>query len=141
MHHLLGALLTPLLPFIRDEFILDYTQAGWLLSAYSWAYGISQLPAGYLANRIGLRLIMTIGISGVALVGLLVGISTSYYMMAVFLVFLGLLGGGYHPSSAPLISELVEPDKRGVVLGIHQMGGTSSFFLSLLSAAAVLSLK
>ena len=137
MHHLLGALLTPLLPFIRDEFFLDYTQAGWLLSAYSWAYGISQLPAGYLANRIGLRLIMTVGISGVALVGLLVGISTSYLVMVIFLVFLGLLGGGYHPSSAPLISELVEPDKRGVVLGIHQMGGTSSFFLSPLIAVGI----
>jgi len=77
MHYLLGALLTPLLPFIRDEFVLDYTQAGLLLSVYSWAYGISQLPAGYLANRVGLRLIMTIGISGVAVVGLLVGLSTS----------------------------------------------------------------
>jgi len=137
MHHLLGALLTPLLPFIRDDFFLDYTQAGWLLSAYSWAYGISQLPAGYLASKLGLRLIMTIGISGVAVVGILVGLSPSYYVMAIFLVFLGLLGGGYHPSSAPLVSELVEPDKRGVVLGIHQVGGTTSFFLSPLIAVGI----
>lgn len=137
MHHLLGALLTPLLPFIRDEFVLDYTQAGLLLSLYSWAYGISQLPSGYLANKIGLRLIMTIGISGVALVGLLVGLSTSYLVMAIFIVLLGLLGGGYHPSSAPLVSELVEPKKRGMLLGIHQVGGTSSFFLSPLIAVGI----
>jgi MFS family permease len=139
MHHLLGALLTPLLPFIRDEFVLDYTQAGWLLSAYSWSYGVSQIPAGYLSEKIGLRLIMTIGISGVALVGILVGVSTSYWMMAVFLVILGLLGGGYHPASAPLISELVEPEKRGVVLGIHQVGGTCSFFLTPLIAVGIAS--
>ena len=137
MHHLLGALLTPLLPYIRDDFLLDYTQAGWLLSAYIWSYGISQLPAGYLSNKIGLRLIMTIGISGVALVGVLVGISNSLYVMIVFLVFLGLLGGGYHPSSAPIISDLVESDKRGVVLGIHQLGGTGSFFLSPLIAVGI----
>jgi len=139
MHHLLGALLTPLLPFIRDEFVLDYTQAGWLLSAYSWSYGVSQIPAGYLSEKIGLRLIMTIGISGVALVGILIGVSTSYWMMAVFLVILGLLGGGYHPASAPLISELVEPEKRGVVLGIHQVGGTCSFFLTPLIAVGIAS--
>lgn len=140
MHHLLGALLTPLLPFIRDEFFLDYTQAGLLLSVYSWVYGISQLPAGYVASRIGLRLIMTIGISGVAVAGILVGLSPSYAVMVVFLAFLGLLGGGYHPSSAPLISELVESNKRGTVLGIHQMGGTTSFFLSPLIAIGIASL-
>ncbi len=137
MHHLLGALLTPLLPFIRDEFVLDYTQAGWLLSAYSWAYGVSQIPAGYLTNKIGLPLIMTIGISGVAVVGIFIGVSPSYYIMAVFLIFLGLLGGGYHPASAPLISELVEPEKRGMVLGIHQVGGTCSFFLTPLIAVGI----
>jgi MFS family permease len=139
MHHLLGALLTPLLPFIRDEFVLDYTQAGWLLFAYSWAYGISQIPAGYFTDKIGSRLIMTIGISGVALVGFLVGVSASYYMMVIFLVLLGLLGGGYHPASAPLISELVEPEKRGVVLGIHQVGGTCSFVLTPLIAVGIAS--
>lgn len=137
MHHLLGALLTPLLPFIRDEFVLDYTQAGWLLAAYYWAYGVSQVPAGYLSNKIGLRLIMTIGISGVALVGILIGISPSYYVMAGLLVILGLLGGGYHPASAPLISGLVEPEKRGMVLGIHQVGGTCSFFLTPLIAVGI----
>jgi FSR family fosmidomycin resistance protein-like MFS transporter len=139
MHHLLGALLTPLLPFIRDDFLLDYTQAGWLLSAYSWSYGVSQIPAGYLSDKIGLRLIMTIGISGVALVGIIIGVSPSYYMMAIFLVLLGLLGGGYHPASAPIISELVEPEKRGLVLGIHQVGGTCSFFLTPLIAVGIAS--
>jgi len=57
--------------------------------------------------------------------------------MAIFLVLLGLLGGGYHPSSAPLVSELVEPEKRGTVLGIHQAGGTCSFFLSPLIAVGI----
>jgi FSR family fosmidomycin resistance protein-like MFS transporter len=137
MHHLLGALLTPLLPSIRDQFALDYTQAGFLVSAYSWAYGISQVPAGYLSGKVKLRLIMTIGISGVALAGILVGVSTSFYMMIVFLVFMGLLGGGYHPASAPLVSESVDPRNRGVALGIHQVGGTCSFVLMPLIAVGI----
>ncbi|MFC1942185.1 MFS transporter [Chloroflexota bacterium] len=136
-HHLLGALLTPLLPFIRDEFALDYTQAGLLLSVYTWTYGIGQLPAGWLADRVGPRLLLTIGISGVALAGLLVGLSTTYILMAVFLVLLGLAGGGYHPSAAPLISSLVKPEKRGSILGIHQIGGTVSFFLAPLIAVGI----
>lgn len=136
-HHLLAALLMPLLPFIRDDFALDYTQAGWVVSAFTLSYGISQLPAGWLADRIGPRKVITMGISGVALSGLLVGLSPTYVMMMVFLVLLGAMGGGYHPSAVPLLAAAVEPKNRGRVLGLHQLGGTSSFFLAPLIAATV----
>ena len=54
-HHLLTALPVPLLPMIRDDFGLDYTQSGLVITAFSLAYGIGQLPAGWLADRIGTR--------------------------------------------------------------------------------------
>ena len=47
-HHLLTALPVPLLPFIRDNFSLDYAHAGLLVSVFSIAYGVSQLPSGWL---------------------------------------------------------------------------------------------
>ena len=96
-HHLVSALLVPLLPFIRDDLSLDYTQTGWLVSAFTLAYGISQLPAGWIADRIGRRVVITIGIVGGALTGLIIGLSTTYIMMIVFLVLMGIAGGGYHP--------------------------------------------
>jgi len=136
-HHLVAALLIPLLPFIRDDFVLDYTQAGWLVSAFTLSYGISQLPAGWLADRIGSRIVLTIGISGVALSGLLVGLSPTYVMMILFLVLLGATGGGYHPSAAPLVTASVEPKNRGSALGLHQIGGSASFFLAPLIAVAI----
>ena len=136
-HHLLTALPVPLLPFIRDDFALDYTQSGLVISAFFVSYGISQLPGGWLADRIGPRILITIGICGVALAGLLVGLSQTYIMMIVFLVIMGVLGGGYHPSTPPLVSALVEPKNRGRALGLHMMGGSASFFLAPLIAAAM----
>ncbi len=136
-HHLLTALPIPLLPLIRDDFALDYTQSGLVLSAFTLSYGIGQLPSGWLADRIGPRILLTIGISGVALAGLLVGLSQTYMMMIVFLALMGLLGGGYHPASPPLISASVEPRKRGRALGLHAIGGSASFFLAPLIAAAI----
>lgn len=136
-HHLFSALLVPLMPLIRDEFALDYTKSGLLLSVFSLSYGISHLPAGWLADRIGARILLTIAICGVALAALLVGLSQTYTMMLGSLALMGLLGGGYHPTSPPLISALVKPKNRGSALGIHLIGGSASFFLAPLIAAAI----
>jgi MFS family permease len=136
-HHLLTAIPVPLLPMIRSEFGLDYTQSGLVISAFSLAYGIGQLPAGWLADRIGRRVMITIGILGVAACGLVVGLSHTYIMMIVFLALMGLMGGGYHPSASPAISASVEPQNRGAALGFHIIGGSASYFLAPLAAAAI----
>ena len=136
-HHIVSALLTPLLPFIRNDFSLGYTQIGFLLSAYSLAYGFSQLPAGWLADRIGPRIVLTCGVSGVALAGVIAGLSPHYFILASALVLMGIMGGGYHPAASPLVSAAVEPAMRGRALGFHQVGGAMSFFLAPVIAAAL----
>ena len=136
-HHLLTALPIPLLPMIRRDFDLDYTQAGLVISAFTLAYGLSQLPAGWLADYIGRRIMITIGIAGVALAGLMVGLSQTYIMVMIFLVLMGFMGGGYHPAAPPMISESVQPERRGWALGLHMIGGSASYFLAPLIAAAI----
>ena len=136
-HHLPGALITPLSPLIRNDFSLDYTRWGWVASSYLICYGVSQLPGGWLADRFGPRIIITIGISGVAIAGLLAGLSVNYIMLIAFLALAGILGGGYHPSSVPLISKFTDPQKRGRALGLHQIGGAASHFLAPLIAGAL----
>jgi MFS family permease len=136
-HHLLTALVTPLLPMIRSDFSLDYTQAGWVISAFHLSYGIGQLPSGWLADRIGPRIMITIGICGVALAGFFVGLSQTFLMMILFLILMGLMGGGYHPSAPPIISASVPPGNQGRALGFHMIGGSASFFLAPLIAAAI----
>jgi len=138
-HHLLTALPIPLLPFIRDEFALDYTQSGLVISAFGLSYGISQLPAGWLSDRISPRIIIILGISGVAVFGFLVGVSQTFTMMIIFLVLMGMAGGGYHPTAPALISAAVEPKIRGRALGFHTVGGSASFFLVPIIAAAMAS--
>jgi len=108
---------------------------GALGSAYNLPYGLAQLPGGWLADRIGPRKLILVGISGVAAAGLLVGLSPTYLVLAIFLVILGLAGGGYHPAASPLVSASVSEQNRGRALGLHQIGGTASFFLAPLIAA------
>lgn len=136
-HHLLTALPQPMQPFIQDEFKLNNAQLGGIASAFSLSSGIAQLPAGLLADRIGPTILITVGIVGVGVGGLLVGLSHTYVMLMVFLVFMGLMAGGYHPASTPLISMSVPTNQRGRALGLHLIGGNSSFFLAPLIAGSI----
>ena len=136
-HHLVTALPAPLLPYIRDAFVLDYTRAGFIISAFGVIYGVCQLPAGWLADRLGPRILLTLGVVGVGVAGLLVGVSPNYSILIAGLVLMGMLGGGYHPASTTMISAVIEPKTRGQALGFHLVGGSFSYFLAPLVAAGI----
>lgn len=138
-HHLLTALVVPILPYIRDGFGLTYAQSGVVVSAFTLSYGIGQLPAGWLADRLGRGYLITIGIAGVALAGAVAGLTTTYAGLIAALIALGIAGGGYHPSAAPLITASVPPERRGRALGLHLVGGSASHFVTPLLGAAIAS--
>ncbi|MBN1102312.1 MAG: MFS transporter [Deltaproteobacteria bacterium] len=136
-HHLLTALPIPLLPMIRSDFGLDYTRAGLVVSAFNLAYGIGQVPAGWITDRVGARIMITIGICGVAVAGFLVGLAPTYWALITFMGLMGLMGGGYHPAAPPVIAAAVEPKKLGRGLGLHMIGGSASYFLAPIIAAGI----
>ncbi len=136
-HHLLTALPTPLLPFMRDEYHLDYVRSGLIISVFTITYGLSQLPAGWLADRFGTKRLLVAGIVGVALSGILVFFTPGYLLLLACLVLMGLVGGGYHPAAPPLVCATVPPASRGRALGVHAVGGSASFMVAPLVAAAV----
>jgi FSR family fosmidomycin resistance protein-like MFS transporter len=136
-HHLLTALPQPMLPFIQQEFNLNYAKSAVMTSAFSLSSGAAQLPSGWLADRIGPTILITIGTLGVAIGGFFVGFSHTYIMLIIAMVFMGLMAGGYHPASTPLISLSVPAKQRGRALGLHLIGGNSSFFLAPLIAGGI----
>ncbi len=138
-HHFLMALQQPLFPAIRDYFkIGGYFEASAIPSAFAFASATGQLPAGWFADRFGPTPLIMIGTLGVAVAGILVGLSPNFIMFIVFLILMGLLSGGYHPAATPLISASVEPRLRGRALGFHLVGGNAAFFVSPIIAAAIL---
>jgi MFS transporter, ACDE family, multidrug resistance protein len=137
-HHLLTALPGPLLPSIRDTLGLSNFQATWVTTAYALASGAGNVPAGRLADKIGPTILMTVAIVGVAVGGLLTGLSNSYLMFMIFLILMGFMTAGYHPASSPMILSAVEPEKRGRAMGWHLAGGNLSFFVAPLLAGAIM---
>jgi MFS family permease len=138
-HHFLMALTQPLLPSIRSYFNVNtYGEASYVPMAFALASATGQLPGGWLADRIGPTVLIMIGTLGVAVAGVLVGISTTYVMLIAFLMLMGLLSGGYHPAATPLISASVPPQQRGRALGLHLVGGNAAFFVAPIIAAAII---
>ena len=139
-HHVIPAIIVPLLPYIRSTFALSYAHSGLLVSALSVTYGIAQLPAGWLSDRLGPRFLIGVAIVGVALAGLGMGLSPSFPIVIVCLIAMGVMGGGYHPAAASLISMTFEPKRQGRALGVHLSGGSASYFLSPLIGVALASI-
>ena len=135
-HHVITAIAAPLLPLIRTNFSLSYTQSGVLLSAFTIAYGVGHLPAGWLSDRISPVLMIFIGIAGVAIAGVMFGLAPSFSLLVAANALIGLTGSGYHPAASYLISRVAKPEQRGSALGVHVIGGSSSYFLAPLLAGA-----
>ncbi|MFC2044080.1 MFS transporter [Chloroflexota bacterium] len=136
-HHVVGSILRPLMPMIRTDLGLSYTQSGLTMSAFSVTSGISQLPSGWLADRFGSRLMVLLSVTGVAIAGLLIGLSHSYMALIAFLVVAAIMGGGYHPAASATVSMSVPPEYRGRTLALHMIGGSSAFWIVPLLAAPI----
>ncbi len=134
-HHVITAITSPLLPMIRGDLHLSYTQSGIVLSAFTLSYGIAQLPVGWLLQRVKPYLFVFMGIAGVGVSGILIGVSKGFLLLVIFQLLMGIMGSGYHPTAIFFISQVIEKDKKGKALGIHTIGGSMSYFIAPVVAA------
>ncbi|UCC16272.1 MAG: MFS transporter, partial [Dehalococcoidales bacterium] len=136
-HHGIGAMMNPLQPMIRNDLKLSYTQIGLMRGAFQLTGGLSQLPAGIIADKLGVRIMVLLGVTGVAIAGFFLGFTHSYTWLVAFMIVSAILGAGYHPASAAAISSSVREEYRGRTLGIHLIGGTSAFWIFPLIATPI----
>jgi MFS family permease len=136
-HHVTNTLLEPLLPLIRDSFGLSYAQSGFLVSAFSVSQGLSQAPVGAMADRVGSRPVMTIGLILTGAMCFTIGLAGDYVQLLLLLVGLGIIAGPYHAPAAALLAQVFSSERRGGVLGMHTVGGNFSFLATPLLAGGL----
>lgn len=135
--HVSTSLLSALLPFIRDTFALSNTQAGFAVTAYTIASGITNAPFGLLADRIGARRVIIGGLVVVGLASVGIGLAGSYPLLLLGLVVMGIAAGTYHAPASALIAETFSFERRGVALGTHTTAGHLAFFAAPLVAGTL----
>lgn len=129
-HHVCTGAIIPLLPMIRESFGLNYFQSGLLVSCFSIAYGFGNIPMAIIADRFSRRLVIILGLFGVSLISIGVSCTRTFWQMIPFLIIMGIIGASYHAPSSSFISQMLPIDKRGRGIGLHFIGGSSSFLLT-----------
>jgi MFS family permease len=136
-HHVTNSLLSALLPFIRDAFGLSYLEAGFAVTAYTIASGVTNAPWGILADRVGARRVIVLGLVLIGVSSVAIGGSNVYWQLLLALGVMGIASGSYHAPASAIIAETFSRARRGVAMGTHTTAGHLSFFAAPLLAGTL----
>ena len=98
---------------VRSEMHLSATQMGWLLSAFSFAYGFAQLPLIGLLDRAGTRYVLGVGLTLWSAAQMLTGFVRSLGVFLVLRVLLGIGEAPFYPSGIRSTREWFPESTRG----------------------------
>jgi MFS family permease len=120
--HLFEGVLPPLIPLLMLEFGTDYFHLGLVVTVFSYAFGIGSLPAGFLADKIGPRRLITLFLFGAGILALGVWSMNSLVHYGLLMGGIGFFCSTYHPASNTLISLAIR--EKGKAFGIHGIAGS-----------------
>ncbi len=127
-----------LLPLIGKELGLSYTQIGFLMSAQHLAGALSSLPGGMLVDAIGKNgYLMAASLFWVGVPYALMSLTNSMWMLVVCVMLIGIGNNLWHPAAIPTLAHRY-PQRKGLVLSFHGMGGNVGEALAPLAAGTLL---
>jgi MFS family permease len=127
-----------LLPLIGNELGLSYAQIGSILTTQAMAGAISNIPGGLFVDSIGRKgLLMAVSLFWIGAPYLLMGFSHDYWLLLTCAALVGIGNNLWHPTAIPLLAQRY-PDRKGLVVSIHGMGGNVGDAVAPLAAGALL---
>jgi sugar phosphate permease len=112
-----------LLPLIGKELGLSYTQIGFLMSMQHVAGALSNLPGGMLVDAVGKKgYLMAASLFWVGFPYALMSLTDSMWMLVICIALVGIGNNIWHPAAIPTLAHRY-PQRKGLVLSFHGMGG------------------
>ena len=116
-------LLAPLLPFVRAEYGVSYTEIGLALAAFNIVSTALQTPVGFLVDWLGARVLLVLGLVIGAGAFVIAGLVDSFWVMVAMFALAGVGNTVYHPADYALLSHHVPPDRIGQAFSVHTFAG------------------
>jgi MFS transporter, FSR family, fosmidomycin resistance protein len=127
-----------LLPLIGKELGLSYSEIGSVLTCQYFAGAIANIPGGIFVDSVGRKgLLMAASLFWIGFPYLIMGFAHSYWMILCCATLVGIGNNLWHPSAIPWLANRF-PQRKGLVMSIHGMGGNIGDAVAPLVAGALL---
>jgi MFS family permease len=112
-----------LFPFLKQQLGVGYIELGFALTVFAVTSALTQAPIGYVADHIGARKILLMGLTlgGCALI--MLSLHLSYPWLIASVVLLGLANSVYHPADYAILSAHMNEARMGRAFSIHTFAG------------------
>jgi MFS family permease len=112
-----------LFPFLKSQLGVGYIELGFALTVFGVVSGLTQAPIGYLADHIGARKVLLIGLTAGGLALIMLGLHLSYTSLIVCAALLGLANSVYHPCDYAILSTHMDEARMGRAFSVHTFAG------------------
>ena len=109
-----------LIPTLHSERGLDLSRAGLISAMPSFGMVVTLIAWGYVVDRVGERLVLTVGSALTAVAAFAAAWAHSLVGLAAFLFLGGMAAASSNSASARVVVGWFPPEQRGLVMGIRQ---------------------
>ena len=135
--HLSSIAVAPLFPALRDAFDVSWVALGALMTVFSVATSVAQIPVGLVVDRYGGRAVL---VAGLVLLGgslALAGGAESYWQVVVLFALAGLGNSVFHPADLSILSRRVDRAWLGRTVSLHSFVGYVGWAIAPISMAGL----
>ena len=112
-----------ILPLIGRELGLSYSEIGFVMTCQYIAGAVSNIPGGMLVDTIGKKgLLMAVALFWIGFPYFLMSFTHSYWLLLMCMTLVGIGNNLWHPTAIPTLAQRY-PERKGLVLSFHGMGG------------------
>jgi MFS family permease len=123
MSHFYSNTLPPLLPLLNQDLVISYTMLGLLLSLRGMISSGMQMPAGFLVDRYGAKMMLSIGLAMCAIGTIMTGFAIDYWMILLGGIVLGVGNSAFHPADYTILSGSIDDAYMGRAFSLHSFSG------------------
>lgn len=109
--------------YIREDLRIGKMEMDLAFGAFFIAYALGQVPSGWLSQRYGPRLMLTLYMLGWSVFGVFIALAQDVYTLVAARFLLGLSQAGAYPTAALLVKRWVPDRNRGLASSIVAFGG------------------
>jgi MFS family permease len=128
--HFYHVILAALIPWLKPEFNLSYSQLGLLMTVFFVVSGVGQAMAGFVVDRLGARTVLFSGIALLGVSAVLLSSAHSYLQLMLGALVAGCGNCVFHPADYTLLNQRVSKARLAHGFSVHGISGNIGWAMS-----------